>query len=64
VLLWQQAVHVPGIYDLEVDTSALSPEECAAVIHRRLVDGPPPAAFPRLAAMAAGEEEVEGVIVR
>lgn len=52
VSLWQQAVHLPGIYDLEVDTSALSPEECAAVIRRRLADGPPPSAFQRLAALA------------
>lgn len=52
VRLWQQAVHVPGIYDLEVDTSALSPEECAAVIHQHLDYGPPPSAFQRLAAMA------------
>ena len=52
VRLWQQAVHVPGIYDLEVDTAALSPEECAAVIGQRLKNGPPPTAFQRLAAMA------------
>ena len=45
---WQRDVHIPGIYDLEVDTSLLSPEECAAVI-RRLDDGPPPSAFRRLA---------------
>ncbi len=51
VTLWQEAVHVPGIYDLEVDTSALSPEECADIIRRRLEDGPPPLAFQRLAAM-------------
>ena len=56
VRLWQQAVHVPGIYDVEVDTSALSAEECAAVIRQRLADGPPPTAFQRLAAMATGEE--------
>jgi chloramphenicol 3-O phosphotransferase len=52
VRLWQHAVHVPGIYDLEVDTSALSPEECADLIRRRLAAGPPPTAFHRLAAMA------------
>lgn len=52
VRLWQQAVHVPGIYDLEVDTSVLSPEECARAIRLRLDDGPPPSAFQRLAAMA------------
>jgi len=52
VSLWQQAVHAPGIYDLEVDTSALSSEECADVIRQRLENGPPPSAFQRLAAMA------------
>jgi len=52
VSLWQQAVHAPGIYDLEVDTSVLSPEECAASIRQRLHDGPPPSAFQRLEAMA------------
>ena len=51
VSLWQQAVHVPGIYDLEVDTSVLSSEECADVIRQRLAGGPPPSAFQRLAAM-------------
>jgi chloramphenicol 3-O phosphotransferase len=51
VRLWQQAVHTPGLYDLEVDTSVLSPEACADAIRQRLKDGPPPAAFQRLAAM-------------
>lgn len=51
VSLWQQAVHVPGIYDLEVDTSMLSPEKCADLIRQRLENGPPPTAFQRLAAM-------------
>ena len=54
VSLWQQAAHVPGIYDLEVDTSVLSSEACADVIRQRLEDGPPPSAFQRLAAMATG----------
>jgi len=52
VSLWQQAVHLPGIYDLEVDTSILSPEACADVVRQRLVDGPPPLAFRRLVDMA------------
>lgn len=39
VLLWQDEVHKPGIYDLEVDTSRLSPKECAAEIRRRLAGG-------------------------
>ena len=51
VRLWQREVHIPGIYDLEVDTSLLGPEECAEVIRRRLEDGPPPSAFERLAGM-------------
>jgi chloramphenicol 3-O phosphotransferase len=48
---WQRAVHVPGIYDLEVDTSVLSPEACAERIRRRLEAGPPATAFERLAAI-------------
>lgn len=53
VRLWQDSVHAPGIYDLEVDTSVHSPAECAALIRRRLDDGPPPTAFHRLAGQAA-----------
>ena len=53
VRFWQQAVHIPGIYDLEVDTSVLSPEACTEVIRQHLEHGPPPSAFQRLAAMAA-----------
>jgi chloramphenicol 3-O phosphotransferase len=56
VRLWQREVHIPGIYDLEVDTSLLSPEECAEVIRRRLEDGPPPSAFQRLAALSTKQE--------
>ncbi len=52
VLLWQEAIHMPGIYDLEVDTSVLDPEECADRIRQRLEGGPPGSAFQRLAAMA------------
>jgi chloramphenicol 3-O phosphotransferase len=51
VRLWQQAVHDPGVYDLEVDTSLLSSQECAALIQQRLHDGPPPAAFSYLASL-------------
>ena len=50
---WQREVHEPGIYDLEVDTSMLSPEGCAEVIWQHLKDGPAPTAFQRLAAMSA-----------
>lgn len=56
VSLWQQAVHVPGIYDLEVDTSVLSSEDCADTIRQHLENGPPTSAFQRLAAMVTGEE--------
>ncbi|MCX5518975.1 chloramphenicol phosphotransferase [Kaistia defluvii] len=50
---WQNAVHVPGIYDLELDTSQLTPAECAARILARLTDGiPRPTAFERLVELA------------
>ena len=51
---WQEAVHVPGVYDFEVDTSRLTPEECADLIRRHLEDGPRPSAFERLAAEVTG----------
>ncbi|MFG1604048.1 chloramphenicol phosphotransferase CPT family protein [Actinoplanes sp. NPDC049265] len=40
VELWHEAVHRHGVYDLEVDTSELSPEECAERIADRLAAGP------------------------
>ncbi|WP_445633191.1 chloramphenicol phosphotransferase CPT family protein [Nostoc sp. DSM 114161] len=52
VELWQREVHIPGIYDLEVDTSLLSPGECAEVIRQHLVNSPVPSAFQRLAALS------------
>ncbi|MGK9166186.1 hypothetical protein KXR53_07815 [Inquilinus limosus] len=52
VLRWQSEVHRPGIYDLEVDTARLSPEDCAAAIRWRLDDPTPPSAFRRLADLA------------
>ncbi|MFD1673234.1 chloramphenicol phosphotransferase CPT family protein [Alicyclobacillus fodiniaquatilis] len=51
VMLWQQAVHVPGIYDMELDTSVISSEACADMIRRRLKEGPPSSAFQRIAEM-------------
>jgi chloramphenicol 3-O phosphotransferase len=50
ILAWQREVHVPGIYDLEVDTSQLTPDACADAIRTRLADGQPASAFGRLAA--------------
>ena len=50
VVLWQREVHDPGFYDLEVDTSILSPSECAERIRRtpaEPVDGP--TAFQKIA---------------
>ena len=52
VYLWQHEVHIPGIYDLEVDTSLLTSQECAEVIRKHLIDSPTPSAFQRLAGMA------------
>lgn len=56
VLLWQREVHIPGIYDLEVDTSLLNPDECAEVIRQHLETGPAPSAFQQLAAMPAKQD--------
>jgi chloramphenicol 3-O phosphotransferase len=46
---WQQAVHQPGIYDLEVDSSVLTPERSAEAIAAALALPPRPSAFERLA---------------
>jgi chloramphenicol 3-O phosphotransferase len=48
VAKWQHEVHVPGVYDLEVDTSLLSPSECAERIRAFLENGVPEA-FEKLA---------------
>lgn len=49
VRLWQEAVHRPGIYDLEVDTGVMTPEECALAVEAALGNRPRPSAFERLA---------------
>jgi len=41
-------VHAHDLYDLEVDTSLLSPQECALAVQARLLDGRPPQAFRQL----------------
>jgi chloramphenicol 3-O phosphotransferase len=52
VLRWQEEVHKPGIYDMELDTSVLTPRECVEAIRQRLDLGiPEPSAFERIAAM-------------
>jgi chloramphenicol 3-O phosphotransferase len=51
VRLWQEAVHSPGVYDMEVDTSVLDPDACAVRIQQRLAMGLPSSAFQRLAVM-------------
>jgi len=40
--------HAHGLYDLEIDTTATTPMECAAQIKRHLQEGPAPTAFRRL----------------
>ena len=47
---WQAAVHAIGPYDVELDTSTLTPAHCADVVATRLADGPPGVAWARLAA--------------
>lgn len=49
IMLWQKSVHLPGIYDLEIDTSVLSPEECANLIRKKLEENSIDTAFKRLA---------------
>ena len=51
--LQHERVHVPGIYDLEVDTSLFSAEECAERIRQCLTGGPPPVALQRIRYSAA-----------
>ena len=52
VLRFQEAVHKPGIYDLEVDTTNATPKGCAEMIRLAFVAGvPKPSAFERLAEM-------------
>jgi len=46
---WQQAVHEPGLYDLDVDSSMLTPEEAADMIAAALADPPRPSAFEQMA---------------
>jgi chloramphenicol 3-O phosphotransferase len=36
IMLWQEAVHSPGIYDLEVDTTENTPCEIAVIIRENL----------------------------
>ena len=45
---WEEEVHRPGIYDLEVDTSTMSPSECASAIRDLLRSGAQPRALPTL----------------
>jgi chloramphenicol 3-O phosphotransferase len=51
IMLWQKSVHLPGIYDLELDTSILSPEECANLIRKKMGENLTNTAFKRLANM-------------
>jgi len=65
VARWQfERVHALARYDLEVDTAALSPEECAAGILRRLDHGPPPDALRRLAEGILAEASPVGQTAR
>ena len=49
VVRWQRAVHDPGVYDVEVDTSILSAPECAATIRSHLDERGPSSAAATLA---------------
>jgi chloramphenicol 3-O phosphotransferase len=47
---WDEAVHRHGLYDLTVDTGAMTPAQCAEAIVQALKTPPVPSAFERLAA--------------
>lgn len=47
---WQEAVHQPDSYDLELDTALLSPEACAEQIWQHLQADQPTTALQRRAA--------------
>ncbi len=48
-----ERVHTPGVYDVEVDTSRLRPADCAALIHRHILNAPLPLALSWLNAFTA-----------
>jgi chloramphenicol 3-O phosphotransferase len=48
VARWQDAVHRGHVYDLELDTSRLTPQQCAAAIVTALQQLPEPTVFERL----------------
>jgi len=52
ILRWQEQVHIPGIYDLQVDTSKRTPQACAQRIRAYLDSGETPTALQRLAELA------------
>ena len=54
---WDREVHKPGIYDLQVDTEKMSPEECSQAILKHLKHGPQPTAFKRLSAMSGRDRK-------
>lgn len=48
VRLWQEAPHVHGVYDLEIDTSMTTPEQAADAIGTMLQEWPEVTAFERM----------------
>lgn len=51
VQLWQDEVHRPGIYDLELDAGSLTPGQCVRRIADAMASPSQPSAFARLAAL-------------
>ena len=51
----QHQVHAHGIYDIECDTTAATPQDCAIVINDFLARAQPPTAFDRLRALLLGD---------
>jgi chloramphenicol 3-O phosphotransferase len=55
VLRWQSEVHAHWTYDIDVDTSTQSPQQCGAAIRSRLDEKEPTVAFAQIAEHSGNE---------
>jgi chloramphenicol 3-O phosphotransferase len=55
VLLWQREVHAYWTYDIDVDTSTQTPQQCAVAIRGRLDEKQPAEAFAQIAEHSGDE---------
>ena len=57
---FNRATRTPGIYDLDIDTTQLSPEACARAVQQHIDSGEPPTAMRRLACQMGIVDEPVG----